>query len=159
MTNQSVDRVNTVLVAPVQLLLESPVLVTGIGTLTTTAVTLTVTNLSIVILVRLRVTCIQVTLQCEGEVVRQIEISVSNSVHSVTNGIVLVQLVLPNEVTILELITGNNYLTIVIKIRATIVLLVTEVIENILTGIHVVQVNRIDRCNVTAIHEWVGVTT
>ena len=115
-TNQSVDRVNTILVAPVQLLLECPVLVTSIGTLTTTAVTLTVTNLSIVILVSLRVTSIQVAFQGECEVIRQIEISVSNSVHGVTNGIVLVQLVLPDEVTVLELVTCNLYLAIAINV-------------------------------------------
>ena len=52
-TDQSVQRVYTELVAPVQLLLEGPVLVTGVGTLATTVVTLTVTDHGVVILVSL----------------------------------------------------------------------------------------------------------
>ena len=44
MTNQSVNRVYAELVAPVQLLLESPVLIAIVLALTTTLVTLTITN-------------------------------------------------------------------------------------------------------------------
>ena len=44
MTNQSVNRVYAELLAPVQLLLESPVLIAIVLALTTTLVTLTITN-------------------------------------------------------------------------------------------------------------------
>ena len=61
-------------------------------------------------------TSVQVTFQSEGEVVRQIDVSVSDGVHRVTDGLVLIQLVLPDEVTVLELVTGNLYLTILVNV-------------------------------------------
>ena len=101
---------------------------------------------------------IQVALHGECEVIRQIDVGVSDGVHRVTNGIDPVQLVLPDEVTVLELVTCNLYLSVGIGIRTTVVLLVAKLIEDILTGVHVVQVNGIDRGNVTAVHEGVGIT-
>ena len=147
------------LLSPVQLLLEGPVLIAVVDSLATSAVTLTITDYSIVVLVLLAVTGIQVTLQRKGEVVGQIEVCVGNGVHRVTDGLVLVQLVLPHEVTVLILVTCNHHLTIAADIRTTIVLLLTEVVEDVLTCSYIVQVYGIDRCDVTAIHEGVGITT
>ena len=59
---------------------------------------------------------VQVGLQGQGEVVRQDEVSVSNSIHGVTDGLILVQLALPHEMTVYELVTGVHHLTIYIDI-------------------------------------------
>ena len=60
--------------------------------------------------------------------------------------------------TVCKLVTGNLYLSVGINIRATVVLLVAELVEDILTSVHIVQVYGIDGRNVTTIHEGVGVT-
>ena len=155
-SQQGVDSVYTVLVVPVQLLLEGPVLDACIATCATSAITLTVTNHSTLVVVGLGVAHSQVTLQCKCKVVRQHNVGIGNTVQCVTYGLVLVQLILPNQVSVGELVAGNHHLSVGIGIRSAIVLLLSHTVEQVLACNRIVQMYGIDGRNYTTGVEWVA---
>ena len=104
-------------------------------------------------------TSVQVTLQGKCEVVRQIDVSVGDGIHRVADSLILVQLVFPDKMTVLILVAGNLNLALIIDVRSTVVLLIAKAVKDIITCIHVMQVNRIYRSDVTTVHEWVCITT
>ena len=155
MTQQGVNSVHAILLAPVQLLLEGVVLLADVSAAQASVVALTITNLSRVVLVLRVVVQIQVALQCESEVVGQHDIRINRAVHGVADFLVGVQLVLPDDVAIGILVAGLNHLTISIDIRTTIPQQVALGITLILASKRIVQMHRINGRHLTDYTEWV----
>ena len=161
MRQQGVDRVYTILVVPVQLLLECVVLVSVVATTSTTVVTLTVADYRALVDALLVVAQVQVTLQCECEVVWQHDVHVSYTVHCVADSLVLVQFVLPNHVAVGILVAGNDHLSVSVGIRTAVVLAIALLVQQILTCVHIVSVHGVNRRNLATVVKWVvvGVTS
>ena len=160
-SQQGIDRVYTILVVPVQLLLECVVLVSVVATTATTVVTLTIADYRALVDALLVVAKVKVTLQCEGEVIWQQDVGISNTVDGVADGLVLIQLVLPDNVAVGILVAGYYNLTVGIDIRTAVVLAIALLVEQILTCVHIVSVNRIYGRNLATVVEGVivGVTS
>ena len=158
MTYQNTYCVITKCMVPIQQLLESVVLVTIVVTSGTTLITLTVTNLCTVVRTVFRVTQVQVTLYTECEVLQELDVHVCHSLHSVTDSHVRANFVFPNHVTVSILVTSQMCNAVVVCIRTTVVLLVAIAVQTVCT-VCIVQVYRIDRSDVTAVHKCVGIRT
>ena len=157
MAQEHVHVVTAELVAPAQLLLEGVVLIVVLVAAAATIVTLTVTDHSGVVGLFGIGAQAQVTGDGEGEVFQEVEFGRSDSVHGVAHALVLVQLVLPDDVTVGVLVTGDDRLAIGVDVGTGIVLLVAVGVQDIFTGVDVVQVHRIDGGDVTAIHPRVHI--
>jgi len=101
---------------PVQLLLECIVLVTVDSTLCTTVITLTITDERTVVGTVLIVAYVQFSLYGESEVVQELQVHVGRTLEGITETLVFVQLVLPDDVTVLILVTGKNRIAVLVSI-------------------------------------------
>ena len=157
MADEHVHVVVAELTVPAQLLLEGPVLIVIIGTASAAAVALTVADDRAVIALVDAVAQVHVASHREGEVLQEIDLGIGDGVDGVTDGDVLVEFVLPDDVAVGILVAGHDHLAVLVDVGAAVILLVARGIQDVLARVHVVQVHRIDRGDVAAVHERVDV--
>ena len=142
---------------PAQLLLERVVLVVVFVAAATAVVALTVTDHGAVVALLDIAAEVEVAVEGEGEVFQEVELDRRDGVHRVAGALVLVELVLPDDVAVHVLVTGIDLNTVLVVIVTRVILLFAVRVKDVFTRVDVVEVHRIDRRDVTAVHERVHI--
>ena len=119
------------MVGPAQLLLERVVLVDILDALATAVVALAVADDAGVIALLDVVADVEVSVEGEGEVLKEVELGGADGIHRVADADVLVQFVLPDDVTVYILVAGVDLLAVLIEIVTGVILLVAVSVEDV----------------------------
>ena len=156
MSDEGIDVVVAELVGPAELLLERVVLVVVFAAAAAAVVALTVTDdCRVVALLGVRAQ-VDVAVEDEGKVSQEVEFRSGDGIHRIADGDVLVQLVLPDDVTVHKLVSGVDLDTVLVIIVTGVILFVSVGIEDVFARGDIVEMDRIDRSDTAAVHERVG---
>ena len=158
MSDEGIDVVVAELVGPAELLLERVVLVDILGALAAAVVALTVTDDAGIIFLLDVIADIEVSVEGEGEVPEEVELRGGDGVHRVADALVLVEFVLPDDVAVDILVACVDLDAVGVIIISRVILLVPVSVQDVFAGVDVMQVDRIDRGDVAAVHERVDVS-